>query len=89
MRKHRLGSGLSPNEAATEQSEIERSVVVVRATMLLGFSRSFADLSAQDIRAIVCARFGVAIGDRSPDYIRGAFDALLDHCQPLPCHDAP
>lgn len=88
MRTERHGTGLSNKKATPEQSEIERAVVVVRASMLLGSTRSFAGMTAHDIRSIVCARFGVAIGDRSPDYIRGAFDALLDHRQPLPRHDA-
>lgn len=88
MRKHRPGSDLSHNEAATTKSDIERSMVVVCASMLLGSTRSFADMPAHDIRSIVCACFGLKIRDRSPDYVRGAFDALLEQRAPLPRHDA-
>jgi hypothetical protein len=87
MRHHRQGSDLSPNEATPTKSEIERSVVIVRASMLLGLARTFAGLSAHDIRSIVCARFGLDIRTKSPAYIHGAFDTLVEQRPPLPRHD--
>lgn len=87
MRHDRPGSDLSPNEVATEQSDIERSVVIVRASMLLGSDGTFAGMSADDIRAITCAARGVDVRTRSQDYICGAFDALVERLQPHPRHD--
>lgn len=87
MRHNRPRSGFPLDEATPTKSEIERSVAIVRASMLLGMARTFAGLSATDIRSIVCARFGLDIRDRSPAYIHGAFDTLVEQRQPLPRHD--
>lgn len=87
MRYDRPRSGFPLDEATPQISDIERSVVIVRASMLLGMARTFAGLSASDIRSIVCARFNVDLRDKSPDYIRGAFDTLVEQRQPLPRHD--
>lgn len=87
MRKHRPGSDLSPNEAATEKTDIERAAVIVHANILCGPLGKLSCLSADDIRAIVCAKFGLDIRTKSATYIHGAFDALLEQRQPLPRHD--
>lgn len=87
MRHERQGSDLSHNEAATEQTNIERAAVIVRANILCGPLGKLAGLSASDIRAIVCASLGFDIRDKSPEYIRGAFDTLIEQRQPLPRHD--
>lgn len=87
MRHNRPGSDLSPNEIVTQKSDIERSAVIVRASMLLGPIGKIAGLSTNDIRAIVCAAMGLDIRTKSTDYIHGAFDALIEQRQPLPRHD--
>ena len=87
MRHDRPGCGLSLNEPTTEQSDIERAVVITRATMLCGDIGALAGLSSPDIRAIVCARFGLDVRTKSTDWIHGAFDTLIEQRQPLPRHD--
>lgn len=87
MRHDRPRSGFPLDEATPRNSDIERSVVIVRASMLLGLVSTFAGLSAHHIRAIVCASLGFDIRDKSPDYIRGAFDTLVEQRATLPRHD--
>lgn len=87
MRHIRLGCDLSPNEANTEQSDIERAVVITKATILCGQFGDLSGLSANDIRAIACASHGLDIRTRSTDYIHGAFDTLVEQRAPLPRHD--
>jgi hypothetical protein len=87
MRHNRLGCDLSPNEANTEQSDIERAVVITKATILCGPIGRLSELSSSDIRAIVCARFGLNLRAKSHDWIHGAFDTLVEQRAPLPRHD--
>lgn len=87
MRHNRPRSSFPLDEAPTEQSDIDRAAVVVRANILCGPLGNLAGLSANDIRAIVCASLGFDIRDKSPEYIRGAFDTLVEQWQPLPRHD--
>jgi len=87
MRHNRPGCDLSLNEPTTEQSDIERAVVITRATMLCGDLGSLVGLSTNDIRAIVCAVMGLDVRTKSADWIHGAFDTLIEQRQPLPRHD--
>ena len=88
MRHDRQSSSLPLDEATPTKSEIARSVVIVRASMLLGSVGTFAGLSAHDIRSITCAALGADVRDRSPDYVAGIFDTLIERQPPRPRHDS-
>ena len=88
MRHDRQSSSLPLDEAAPTKSEIERSVVIVRASILLGRVGTFAGLSADEIRSITCASLGADIRHRSPEYVAGIFDTLVERQQPRPRHDS-
>lgn len=88
MRNEYPRSSFPLDEAPTEQSDIERAAVIVRAHLLCGDIGDFGGLPTSAIRAIVCARFNIDLSDRSADWIHGAFDTLVEQKAPLPRHDA-
>lgn len=87
MRNEHPRSSFPLDEAPTEQPDIERAAVIVRAHILCGPLGDLGSLPTSAIRAVVCARFNLDLRDRSADWIEGAFDTLIEQRAPLPRHD--
>ncbi len=77
-----------PNEVTTEQHDIERVIATTHAVMMIGPDIPITSaMTIEEIRAAVCVAFRIDVADRSPDYVHGRFDALVELGARLPRHD--